>query len=81
MSDPKYKYMGHPAVRTLEECSELIQALCKAQRFGWLSKNPIVGITNWELCKKEITDVLEVVTELLGWMDQKEKEGIPNELL
>lgn len=40
MTDPKYKNIGEPPTRTIEECSELIQALCKAERFGWFNFHP-----------------------------------------
>lgn len=40
MSDPKYKNIGPPAIRVMEECAELIQAVAKAERFGYRSHNP-----------------------------------------
>lgn len=34
MSHPEYSHIGQPDDRVIEECSELIQAICKARRFG-----------------------------------------------
>lgn len=31
---------AHPEDRLIEECSELIHALCKAKRFGWFNFHP-----------------------------------------
>lgn len=40
MSHPQYKDIGSPVTRVIEECSELTQALCKADRFGWFNFHP-----------------------------------------
>lgn len=34
MSDSKYKAIGEIEDRVIEECSEVIKAICKANRFG-----------------------------------------------
>lgn len=36
----KYKHIGDPVLCLIEECSELIHILCKAQRFGWNDYHP-----------------------------------------
>ena len=37
MVDPKHEHVGTPAMRLLEECGEIIQAITKGERFGCLS--------------------------------------------
>ena len=40
MSDPRYKHVGAPAIRLMEECAELIKAVSKGLRFGWDECHP-----------------------------------------
>ena len=40
MSDPKYKNIGSASIKLIEECGELIQAVCKGERFGWDNYHP-----------------------------------------
>jgi hypothetical protein len=40
MSHPDYKNIGEAEDRVIEECSELIKAICKARRFGWENYHP-----------------------------------------
>lgn len=48
---------GVISIHSIEECSELIQALTKIQRFGLDSVNPYENISNKEALLKEIGDV------------------------
>jgi len=57
MSDPKYINIGRPETKLIEECSELIQALCKCERFGWDNFNPKDGVYNFDRVMSEIDDV------------------------
>jgi hypothetical protein len=36
----KYKDIGKPSMRVIEECSELIKAIIKAERFGYSNSHP-----------------------------------------
>jgi len=64
MSHPKYKHIGSAVTRTIEECSELIQVLCKVERFGWDNIHPETKISNITRVRAEIEDVLNCIFEL-----------------
>jgi hypothetical protein len=59
MAHPDYKDIGHPAVRLIEECSELIKVLSKGMRFGWDNHHPKRKSTNLEEAEMEFRDVQE----------------------
>jgi NTP pyrophosphatase (non-canonical NTP hydrolase) len=48
-----------------EECSEVIQIICKIKRFGLDFKHPRTGETNLTELEKEIGDVMAIVAILL----------------
>jgi len=62
--DPKYKDIGDIETRVIEECSEVIQALCKVQRFGWDNFNPLTNQSNLGKVWDEIQDLENVLSEL-----------------
>ena len=65
MSHPKYKHIGDPAIRLIEECSELIKSICKGQRFGWSSFHPdLPKITNEDKMDAEMKDITEAYNDL-----------------
>lgn len=65
MSHPEYKNVGDPAMRLVEECSELIKAVCKGQRFGWGNHHPdCPDIDNLQDVDAEMTDVIEAYNDL-----------------
>ena len=66
MSDPKYKHIGTPLIRVIEECSEVIQAGCKIERFGWYNFNPYdkLKTTNLQRLESEIKDLKDSIEEL-----------------
>ena len=71
MSDPRYAQIGEPAEKLIEECAELIKALCKARRFGWLNHHPEkpLSLTNLQEVLLEIQDVrlrMSEVESLVG---------------
>lgn len=57
MSHPAYKNIGLPQDRLIEECSELIQAVCKAVRFGLDNSRPGEKTTNRQSIIYEMEDV------------------------
>lgn len=59
MSDPKYKNVGTPLTRVVEECSKVIQTACKIDRFGWFNYHPDTGVLNIEKLKQEMDDIIE----------------------
>lgn len=67
MTDPKYRLVGAVEDRVMEECSELIQAICKARRFGLENYHPRDSekVSNRQLILNEIDDVRRVTLELL----------------
>lgn len=65
MSDPRFENIGSPIVKLIEELSELIQELCKADRFGWTNYHPKEPyLTNRERVEKEWRDVLRAKERL-----------------
>lgn len=75
MSHPKYKHVGSPMTRLIEECAELQQALCKANRFGWFNFNPDrPERTNMDDVQAEMDDVVEAMERLQENMRQLRHE-------
>jgi len=66
MSDPRYEAIGDPDVKLIEECAELIQAICKARRFGWGNHHPEKSPehTNAHAVVEEMWDVAKRCREL-----------------
>lgn len=65
MTNPLYASVGTPVTRVIEECAELQQALCKAERFGWFNHHPDrPGKTNMDEVKAEMDDVVEAIEKL-----------------
>ena len=75
MANMKYKHIGSPQIKTIEECSELIKNLCKADRFGWFNYHPedpdqTLNIT---LVENEIDDVIIALKELKKYLKEIKK--------
>jgi hypothetical protein len=65
MTDPRFANIGSPITRLIEECAELQQALCKAERFGWFSHHPDRPLrTNMDDVKAEMSDVVECIEKV-----------------
>ena len=66
MSHLKYKSIGSPAMRIIEECGEIIQATMKGERFGWSNYNPedTPEKTNLVNLNEELQDLLLAIEDL-----------------
>ena len=65
MSHPDFKHIGSPSIKVIEECSEVIKAVCKAERFGWLNHHPDrPNKTNMDEVKEEMADAVEAFENL-----------------
>lgn len=66
-------------VKVIEECSELIQILCKVDRFGWFNHHPDnPKLLNIEQVYYEILDVTTACNELIDYMKQIREENERN---
>jgi len=64
MAHEKYAHIGTTETKVIEECSELIQAICKADRFGYLNYHPDrKGESNLKDIRSEIEDVRRRLNE------------------
>jgi len=65
MSDPKFKDIGSITTRIMEEAAEVIQAVAKANRFGWYNHHPDrPESTNYAEVCKEMRDLNDTFNEL-----------------
>ncbi len=64
MSHPDYVNIGTPMTKVIEECSELIQSLCKVDRFGWFNHHPETKVVNIDQVESEMNDVVEAIEKL-----------------
>ena len=55
----EYVTIGSPAIKVVEECSEVIHIICKAEQFGLDSWHPkdALKVPNRELIRMEIADL------------------------
>lgn len=78
MSHPAFKNIGTMEDKIVEELSELIQAICKAKRFGYFEGNPFVRPfkSNYMRINEEMQDVSDRLAEYKEYMYKlfKEKE-------
>lgn len=62
--DENYKFIGDADDLVIEECSELIHAICKIKRFGLQGADPkIPNICNAQLALNEISDLYQRIEE------------------
>ena len=74
MSHEKYKNIGSPLTKAVEECAEFIHIACKLDRFGWNNFHPDdqAKTTNKELLKREMDDVVNAFCELEKYISNEE---------
>jgi len=80
--NPNFIKYGTPIIRLIEECSEVIQALCKADRFGLDDWHPETKITNRNAIDAEIKDLQIAIKNYRDWekiiykgSDRKRRDG------
>lgn len=70
MADPKYENIGSVEDKLIEECSELIQAVCKGNRFGWKTSHPNrPESNNFKELLSEFDDVKKAFDNLVKKID------------
>lgn len=71
MHEQFMKY-GSPPIKLIEECGELIQAICKGERFGYDDRNPL--IENSPTCRQRVLDEIDDVENALknfkSWLNE-----------
>ena len=79
MSDKQFRRIGLPEDRLIEECSEVIKAICKAKRFGWEKRHPNYHdgkVNNLQAVRDEIVDVQQAIADFeSAYGKDNEKEG------
>lgn len=67
MSNPKYINIGSNSVKLMEECSELIQAVCKIERFGntsYYERSNLQRLEDeWEDVKYAYNEYMKEITQ------------------
>jgi hypothetical protein len=69
--NPLYSFVGTPEVRLTEELAEVIQVVCKAQRWGWSGVNPEDGKDKKQRVLEELHDVI------IAWNEIATRERMP----
>jgi hypothetical protein len=76
MADPDYVKIGSPAIRMIEEASELIITVSKAERFGWHNRYPEDSPeTNLDRVRNELVDLVRAWADLEDMLKREQKEG------
>jgi len=66
-------HTSNSLLHLIEECAELQQALCKAERFGWFNFHPTrPNSNNLEDVKAEMDDVVEAIEKMQETMRELE---------
>ena len=68
--NPEYGDIGHPSIRFIEEASEVIKIVAKAERFGWDNYHPDLdkSQTNYIRFLNEWLDLHIAFTNLLEYI-------------
>jgi hypothetical protein len=72
----EFSKYGTPAIKLVEECSELIQVVCKGERFGYDDKNPLIenAPPNRHRIADEISDVENALETFKKWLNELPKD-------
>jgi hypothetical protein len=77
---PDYKDIGDPTDKTIEELAELtvelnliIKAICKAKRFGWLSRHPVTKATNSDVILELLKNIGSEVIDVMARCNELQK--------
>lgn len=68
----KYLKYGTPLIKLVEEASEVIQILCKIERFGLDNHHPVLtpDKTNRLLLEQELNDLEFAINEVRKWVKE-----------
>lgn len=79
--DEKYWSAGTPIDQLIEECSEVIQILCKCNRFGWHNYHPDdpKKTLNFFLVLSELDDLERRIDEFREWVEFHRPRNISTE--
>lgn len=69
----KYIKYGTPFVKLAEECSEVIQACMKIERFGLNNYHPTSKITNIAMIESEMADVIRSIKNVRKFIKKETK--------
>lgn len=65
MSHPDYQHIGTAQDKVIEECGEVLQAIGKANRFGYFNHHPDrSGKTNIDELRYELSDLVSAIDRL-----------------
>lgn len=73
--DKKYIDIGNLDDKVIEECSEVIKAICKIKRFGLLNHHPAFPDRN------NLIDVLDEIIDLRYALDKYEESLLKDRLV
>lgn len=80
MSDPKYKHIGSPLTRVVEECGEVLQTIAKVDRFGPSDCHPNRKVNNLDELRAEWRDLNEAYVEYINYVLNDSKKEVRKEL-
>jgi len=67
--DSYFVKFGTPPIKLIEECSEVVQIVCKAERFGLDNYHPVTKIINRNAINDELDDLSIAIKNYREWMN------------